>query len=187
LTLFARATGTDVTHNTAHINAALMNDRNIPLFKLLIIPSKLVRTLVQENLRQAGRSPTPVFKRRTSPLTHTCEKESGNHWPQEKIFDLRELVAEVFGAEGDCVDEETRGGAKAQRRTQSFCGEKEIFGAASNITLSLGIGVNTALFAGFNLLLRPSPIKDPDTVVKIERQSEDAGRNFSYLEYVYYR
>jgi len=55
------------------------------------------------------------------------------------------------------------------------------------ITLSLGIGVNTALFAGFNLLLRPRPIKDPDTVVKIERQSEDAGHNFSYLEYVYFR
>jgi len=55
------------------------------------------------------------------------------------------------------------------------------------ITLSLGIGVNTALFAGFNLLLRPSPIKDPDTVVKIESQSEDASRNFSYPEYVYYR
>src|SRR5215813_11741164 len=55
------------------------------------------------------------------------------------------------------------------------------------ITLSLGIGVNTALFAGFNLLLRPSRIKDPDTVVKIERQSEEPGRNFSYPDYVYYR
>src|SRR5215471_7790869 len=55
------------------------------------------------------------------------------------------------------------------------------------ITLSLGIGVNTALFAGFNLLLRPNPIKDPDTVVKIERQSEDASRIFSYPDYVYYR
>lgn len=55
------------------------------------------------------------------------------------------------------------------------------------ITLGLGIGVNTALFAGFNLLLRPMGIKDPDTVVKIECQTEDASRNFSYLEYVYYR
>src|SRR5215470_4990573 len=55
------------------------------------------------------------------------------------------------------------------------------------ITLSLGIGVNTALFAGFNLLLRPNPIKDPDSAVKIECQSEDASRSFSYPEYVYYR
>src|SRR5262245_34872178 len=57
----------------------------------------------------------------------------------------------------------------------------------ASITLSLGIGANIALFAGFNLLLRPSQITDPDAVVKIERQSEDASRNFSYLEYVYYR
>jgi len=54
-------------------------------------------------------------------------------------------------------------------------------------TLGLGIGVNTALFAGFNLLLRPTPIKDPGSVVNIERQNEDGSRNFSYLEYVYYR
>jgi putative ABC transport system permease protein len=55
------------------------------------------------------------------------------------------------------------------------------------ITLSLGIGVNTALFAGFNLLLRPTRIKAPEAIVEIECQTEDVSRNFSYLEYVYYR
>src|SRR5262245_33609921 len=65
--------------------------------------------------------------------------------------------------------------------------KKPAFALIAIITLGLGIGVNTALFASFNLLLRPSHIKDPDTVVKIERQSEDAGRNFSYPDYVYYR
>jgi macrolide transport system ATP-binding/permease protein len=65
--------------------------------------------------------------------------------------------------------------------------KKPAFTLIAIITLSLGIGVNTALFAGFNLLLRPNPIKDLDTVVKIKRQSEDAGRNFSYPDYVYYR
>jgi macrolide transport system ATP-binding/permease protein len=65
--------------------------------------------------------------------------------------------------------------------------KKPAFTLITIITLSLGIGVNTALFAGFNLLLRPNPINDPDTVVKIERQSEDSGRNFSYPDYVYYR
>ena len=55
------------------------------------------------------------------------------------------------------------------------------------ITLSLGIGVNTALFASFNLLLRPNSIKDPETVVKIECQSEDINHNFSYPEFIYFR
>jgi predicted permease len=64
---------------------------------------------------------------------------------------------------------------------------KPAFTLIAIITLSLGIGVNTALFAGFNLLLRPSSIKDPDTVVKIEYLSEEPGRNFSYPDYVYYR
>jgi len=65
--------------------------------------------------------------------------------------------------------------------------KKPAFTLIAIITLGLGIGVNTALFAGFNLLLRPSHIKDPDNVIKIERQSDDAGRNFSYPDYVYYR
>jgi predicted permease len=65
--------------------------------------------------------------------------------------------------------------------------KKPAFTLIAIITLGLGIGVNTALFASFNLLLRPSHINDPDTVVKIECQSEDAGRNFSYPDYVYYR
>jgi predicted permease len=65
--------------------------------------------------------------------------------------------------------------------------KKPAFTLIAVITISLGIGVNTALFAGFNLLLRPSSIKDPDTVVKIERQSADSSSNFSYLDYIYYR
>src|SRR5262245_47748084 len=65
--------------------------------------------------------------------------------------------------------------------------KKPAFALIAIITLGLGIGVNTALFAGFTLLLRQSPIKDPDTVIKIERQSEEPGRNFSYPDYVYYR
>jgi putative ABC transport system permease protein len=55
------------------------------------------------------------------------------------------------------------------------------------MTLGLGIGVNTALFAGFNLLARPTQIKDPDALVKIESQAEDVDRNFSVSEYLYYR
>jgi len=55
------------------------------------------------------------------------------------------------------------------------------------LTLGLGIGVNTAVFAGFNLLLRPTQIKDTASLVKIECQTEEADRNFSLSEYSYYR
>jgi len=55
------------------------------------------------------------------------------------------------------------------------------------LTLGLGIGVNTALFAGFSLLLRPLPIREPDTLVRLESQGEAGRHNFSYAEYVYYR
>jgi hypothetical protein len=53
-------------------------------------------------------------------------------------------------------------------------------------TLALCIGVNTALFTGFNLLLRPKPIKDPDTVVKLEQRG-CSGRTFSYADYLTFR
>jgi predicted permease len=52
--------------------------------------------------------------------------------------------------------------------------------------LALGIGVNTALFTGFNLLLRPRPIKDPDTLVKLEQRG-GSGRTFSYADYLTFR
>jgi hypothetical protein len=51
------------------------------------------------------------------------------------------------------------------------------------LTLALGIGVNTALFTGFNLLLRPKPIKDPETVIKLEQRGGQSG-SFSYAEYI---
>ena len=54
------------------------------------------------------------------------------------------------------------------------------------VTLALGIGVNTALFTGFNLLLRPKPIKDPDTVVKLEERSA-ARRSFAWADYLSFR
>jgi predicted permease len=55
------------------------------------------------------------------------------------------------------------------------------------LTLALGIGVNTALFTGFNFLLRPWLIKDPDTVVSLEYRGSIREIRFSYPDYVYFR
>ena len=60
------------------------------------------------------------------------------------------------------------------------------------VTLALGIGVNTALFTGFNFFLRPKPVKDPDTIVKLQYEtviSEGVRREdaFSFPDYSYFR
>src|SRR5262245_14560880 len=82
------------------------------------------------------------------------------------------------------------------------------FTIVSALTLALGIGVNTALFTLFNAVaLRPLPVKDPDSIVKIYRkdlEKSSRGMNinemdnllgglssatsmFSYPEYTGYR
>jgi len=61
------------------------------------------------------------------------------------------------------------------------------FTAIAVLTLALGIGVNTALFTSFNLILRPTPVKDPDTVIRIEYQRGSTSRAFSYPDYVWFR
>jgi predicted permease len=55
------------------------------------------------------------------------------------------------------------------------------------LTLALGIGVNTALFTGFNLLMRPRPVKDPESIVALTYQSGNSSRPLSFPDYVYFR
>jgi putative ABC transport system permease protein len=55
------------------------------------------------------------------------------------------------------------------------------------ITLALGIGVSTALFTGFNLLLCPWPVRGPHTVVRIECLNGNKNGNVSFLDYAYFR
>src|SRR5690349_6691477 len=65
--------------------------------------------------------------------------------------------------------------------------KKPGFTIVAVLTLAFGIGVNTALFTGFNLFLRPKPIKDPDTVVRLEYQGTRREDQFSFPDYTYFR
>lgn len=58
------------------------------------------------------------------------------------------------------------------------------------LILALGIGVNTAFFTFFNfLVLRPLPIKDPESIVNLSGVDQNGERQnlFSYLDYLDYR
>jgi putative ABC transport system permease protein len=65
--------------------------------------------------------------------------------------------------------------------------KKPGFTIVAILTLAFGIGVNTALFTGFNIFLRPKPIKDPYSIVRLDYQSGRSGRVFAHPDYVYLR
>jgi hypothetical protein len=66
------------------------------------------------------------------------------------------------------------------------------FTAVAVLTLALGVGVNTTVFTAFDsLALKPLPVKDPASVVRLEQwfssgASDDIQYAFSYPEYLYY-
>jgi len=55
-------------------------------------------------------------------------------------------------------------------------------------TLALGIGVNAALFSVFNILLRPLPVKEPESIVRLFVEVDSSrGDLFSFPDYSYIR
>ncbi|HKY45889.1 MAG TPA: ABC transporter permease [Pyrinomonadaceae bacterium] len=55
-------------------------------------------------------------------------------------------------------------------------------------TLGLGIGVNAALFSVFNLLMRPLPVKEPESIVRLRQESNGQQYDlFSFHDYAYFR
>src|SRR3989441_1151434 len=68
--------------------------------------------------------------------------------------------------------------------------KKPGFAFVAIVTLSLGIGVNAALFSVFDaLVLKPLPLKDPANLVSLEGMNAQGQRQrlISYLDYLDYR
>src|SRR5215216_276375 len=54
-------------------------------------------------------------------------------------------------------------------------------------TLALGIGVNAAIFSVFNILLRPLPVKEPESIVRLTFEEGSRQDQFSFPDYSYIR
>ena len=55
-------------------------------------------------------------------------------------------------------------------------------------TLALGIGVNAAIFSVFNLMLRPLPVKEPESIVRLfVEEGSRRSDQFSFHDYSYIR
>src|SRR5467141_4264617 len=99
------------------------------------------------------------------------------------IEQTKEMVRERRGLPMlDVLLQDLRFGVRMLRKNPAFT-------AVAVLTLALGIGVNTAIFTAFDaLVLRPRPVKDPDSLAAVFRTTpgERHGR-FSYPDYIYYR
>src|SRR6267143_1842620 len=99
------------------------------------------------------------------------------------VEQTKEMVRERRGLPIlDVLLQDLRFGARMLRKNPGFT-------AVAVLTLALGIGVNTAIFTAFDaLVLRPRPVKDPDSLAAVFRTTpgERHGR-FSYPDYIYYR
>jgi len=100
---------------------------------------------------------------------------------------VKEVTREMWGwAWLEELGQDLRFGARMLAKQSSFT-------LIAALTLALGIGVNTALFTTFDAVaLKSIPVKNPETVVRVERWFESHKRGnvqylFSYPEYVYFR
>src|SRR5437016_11042915 len=98
-----------------------------------------------------------------------------------------EVAKEVVRSAGwesllETLWQDLRYGARMLRKNPGFT-------AVAVLTLALGIGVNTAIFTAFDaLVLRPRPVKDPNTLAAVSRNTPgEAHGSFSYPDYIYYR
>src|SRR5262245_33177620 len=74
------------------------------------------------------------------------------------------------------------------RYTIRTLGKQPGFTFVVTLTLGLGIGVNTAIFTLLNRQLRPLPVNDLESIVRLEYQAADKGYGgFSVSDYVFIR
>jgi predicted permease len=78
--------------------------------------------------------------------------------------------------------QDVRYGVRVLRKSPSFT-------LVAVLTLALGIGVNTAIFTAFDaLVLRPRPVRDPETLVSLFRTAPGESRGgLSYPDYIFLR
>src|SRR6266550_1715097 len=99
------------------------------------------------------------------------------------IEQTKEMVGERRGLPIlDVWLQDLRFGARLLRKNPGFT-------AVAVLTLALGIGVNTAIFTAFDaLVLRPRPVKDPDSLAAVFRTTPGETHGWSsYPDYIYYR
>ena len=99
------------------------------------------------------------------------------------LLRLREQSREAWGWTWiDRLLQDLGYGARMLRRSPGFT-------LTAVMVLSVGVGVNVAVFSLFNMaVLRWLPISNPQTIVRLERRSPDASANvFSYPAMVFYR
>ncbi len=94
--------------------------------------------------------------------------QHGNHFGS--TLKLREEAHDVWGWTWlERLGQDLRYAARMLRKSPGFT-------LAALLTLAVGIGVNVAAFGFFNLIFfKPLPVRDPDSLVRLERRSPQRG------------
>jgi predicted permease len=107
----------------------------------------------------------------------------GNHTRFGNTLRLQEQAREAWGWMWiDRLAQDLRYGARTLRRNPAFT-------VTAVLVLAIGIGANIAAFSLFNLVaLKPLPIRDPDSIVRLERRSpENVTPEMAYFSIAFYR